>query len=345
MKNIIRLFFILVGLIIITLVIFPIFLPESITIQVSKDIKAPNKVLFEEVNILKKFTSWNAWFKKDSATSFIYFSPYQGKDASFQWLSENEQVGKGETQITLSKPYSVVKTKVFVKGFDRPMKCNYYVIKKDENNSTFIIFFDSGKSTYFGRIINYYKKAEIEELFNKSLNNLEEKMQTMSFSPALKAIKPEEIRKEFFKGEKLITLSLESDIETKALSKNIYDATQKIKTLFYRNKFTETDFGKMTIFYDTWDETTKKTKLQVGFPIYKTIEQIPEEMNYHYIPEGNVLKTYYEGKLYDTKSLYEKINNYSLTNNIELGKAWEEYQSDLSKKDSAKVYIYHEIKN
>ncbi len=345
MKNIIKLFFIFVGLIVVALAIIPAFLPKSLTIQVEKEIKAPNKVLFEEVNVLKKFTSWNAWFKKDSATSFIYFSPYAGKDATFQWLSEKEEIGKGETQIVLSKPHSVVKTKIFVHGFDRPMMCNYYILKSDENKSVVMILFDSGESTYFGRIINYFKRAELEKTFAQSLENLALKMQTMNFSPAPTRIKPEEIRKEFFKGQKLITLSLESDIETKALSKNIYDAAQKIKKLFYRNKFTETDFGKMTIFYDTWDETTKKTKLQVGFPIYKTIEQIPEEMNYYYIPEGNVLKTYYEGKLYDTKSLYEKINDYGLTNDIELGKAWEEYQSDLSKKDSAKVYIYHEIKN
>ena len=83
---------VLIGIVIVTA-------PSKTHISRSVMIKAPSKLIFQNLLIMKNFNSWSPWRKKDLNTKYEFFGPLMGVDSGMSWESEDEQVGNGEMRI------------------------------------------------------------------------------------------------------------------------------------------------------------------------------------------------------------------------------------------------------
>ena len=80
-------------------------------------VSAPPPVVFEQVNVLRNWESWNPWLKLDPAAKTTYEGPPEGKGAISRWVG-NGNVGEGSMTITESRPSDLVRFRLdFLKPF------------------------------------------------------------------------------------------------------------------------------------------------------------------------------------------------------------------------------------
>lgn len=114
MKKFIIGFLGLSALVISGLLIFVAIQPEDFSVERTTVAKAPPSALFDQVNDLKSWDSWNA-FERDPNAKIDFSETSQGKGAKMNWAG-NEKVGEGSMAILESTPHEkVVLEQVFVK--------------------------------------------------------------------------------------------------------------------------------------------------------------------------------------------------------------------------------------
>jgi len=226
MKGIIRFIFVLIALALILIAIIPMFLPKNMEVIITKTINAPIHVVYDEVNNIRKQTSWNAWLKQDSVVNITYFSPYVGKDAAYKWESKDSKIGNGEMKITHSVKDKIVQYQYFFEGESQASISKISFKKLSENKTEVKNTFIGGKSAYFERYFNIISSGTVEKYIDNSLNLLNDKLATVKYTASAKNIKPNEIVKEFYSEKKILAISVESSLDSKAIMKAVKDASK-----------------------------------------------------------------------------------------------------------------------
>lgn len=90
------------------LVIVGLFMPSKFSSERSLVINAPQEQIFEQINNLKNWNNWNAWNRTDTNWQVTYSEALSGVGASYSWVSQNQEIGKGKVTITKSEPMAVV---------------------------------------------------------------------------------------------------------------------------------------------------------------------------------------------------------------------------------------------
>ena len=81
-------------------------------------VKAPAQVVYNTVNDYKTWVSWSPWLEKDTLTEITYGKITVGKEASYAWKSDNNEVGEGSIQTTDVNPYKSISQKITFKTWD-----------------------------------------------------------------------------------------------------------------------------------------------------------------------------------------------------------------------------------
>ncbi|MFT4564504.1 MAG: hypothetical protein ACI9BW_004271 [Gammaproteobacteria bacterium] len=87
------------------------FQPDSIHIERSIKIKAPEDLVFQKINDLHEWETWSPWAKKDPTMTVTYSGANSGIGAIYTW-SGNSDVGKGRMEITDMSPTSRINIKL-----------------------------------------------------------------------------------------------------------------------------------------------------------------------------------------------------------------------------------------
>ncbi len=109
MKASLRLTLLIITSIIVIFMVIPVFLTGNITVEASTEIKAPPKVVYNEVNVLRNWKRWSP-FETDSTMVNKYEGPAAGTGARRSWTSKHN--GNGKIMITKSEPDSLIETKM-----------------------------------------------------------------------------------------------------------------------------------------------------------------------------------------------------------------------------------------
>jgi effector-binding domain-containing protein len=92
------------------IILVSFFLPSADPVERSVNIDAPGKVVFAQVNDLKKWEAWQPWAEMDSTMKMTYPDQTEGKGGSYSWTSEISEGGKME--ITESLANKNIKTAI-----------------------------------------------------------------------------------------------------------------------------------------------------------------------------------------------------------------------------------------
>lgn len=171
MKTFLR---ILLGLFILAVIVVLIglFLPSKIHVERSLTIKAPQKLLFEQVNNLHNWENWSPWHRIDTSMKLEYSGPLTGTGAVYSWSSENKNAGNGKLTILFSKPYDSISTKMDF--MEQGTAKGYYLFQNTDGGTKVIWGFSSnmGKNPFY-KYIGLFMKKYIRDDFEKGLKNLD----------------------------------------------------------------------------------------------------------------------------------------------------------------------------
>ncbi len=87
-------------------------LDNNYEVSRTKIINAPIEVVYDNVNDYKNWPSWSPWLEKDTLAMLTYSDISFGKDASYTWKSENEDVGEGSMTTIESTSFQSINQKM-----------------------------------------------------------------------------------------------------------------------------------------------------------------------------------------------------------------------------------------
>lgn len=149
----IRKILIVLVLVIVALVAVIATRPRHFSYTRSTTIAAPPEKVFEQINDLKKFKSWNPWAKLDPNCVIAYSGPATGVDSAYTWKG-NDQVGEGKMTLIESKPHELVRARMdFIKPFAGTSTAEF-TFKPDASGKTVVSWGMSGDNDFIGKAIS-----------------------------------------------------------------------------------------------------------------------------------------------------------------------------------------------
>jgi hypothetical protein len=176
MKIVKRILLVIVCLVILGAII-GLFLPSKFTMQRSVVINADQKIIFDQINILKNWPAWSPWIKMDPNTKLTYSGPESGVGATYSWQSE--KTGEGTLVISESIPYQSVS---FDMDFKKEGKAiSGYKIEKAENGNTLIQWFESDMGNNpFNKLMSVTGgKWFLQSKFDEGMNSIKSIAESM----------------------------------------------------------------------------------------------------------------------------------------------------------------------
>lgn len=99
-----RIFLKILSLLVAVFILVGLLLPDSATVERSRQIKAPSDSIFAHLNDLRAFRAWSPWSQIDPQTQWTFSDPAQGVGAEMTWNSKHPEVGNGRMRIVHSEP-------------------------------------------------------------------------------------------------------------------------------------------------------------------------------------------------------------------------------------------------
>ena len=143
-------------------------------------IGAAPAVLFEQINDLRKFQTWNPWAKIDQECKTIFAGPSTGVGSSFTWVG-NKNVGEGTMTIIESRPEELVRCRM---EFRKPMQATNVAefAFKPDGNKTLMTWAMSGTNGFFGKAFGLVVNCDkmVGGQFEKGLESLRDIAETQT---------------------------------------------------------------------------------------------------------------------------------------------------------------------
>jgi hypothetical protein len=126
--------------------------PDEFRIARSVAIKASPERIFPLVNNLRSFATWSPYELKDPNMKRAFTGPESGKGAAYAW-DGNANIGKGELEISESKPFSLVEIDLRMR---KPIAANNLVTFTFEprGSETILTWAMKGETPFIGKIMH-----------------------------------------------------------------------------------------------------------------------------------------------------------------------------------------------
>jgi uncharacterized protein YndB with AHSA1/START domain len=163
---------IVVGVLIITVLIFSATRPDTFRVQRSANIKAPPEKLFALMNDFHQWEAWSPWEKVDPAVKRVYSGASRGKGAVYEWNGNND-IGQGRIEIVESLPPSKVVLKI---DFIKPIEAHNTIelTLATQGDSTTVTQAMYGPSSYVHKLMGVFCSMDkmVGEKYEEGFANL-----------------------------------------------------------------------------------------------------------------------------------------------------------------------------
>ncbi len=320
-------------IILILLIIVGLFLPADRHIETKAIIKAPEYIVFDHVNDLKKWEEWLSWATRDTQIMLEYENPSYGTGAVCKWNSPNRQTGRGSMKILESRPYELILIEISFMEKGKIM-CPW-TFRGNAGETTVIWGLDMKNMNVAERYFSLFVYDLMEPYFKQGLDSLKSLSEMISGKLSL-------IEEVELKPIPAITITDSSVINNFNLALtdifaelSAYCKKRKIKPAappycIYHNRNREG--------YSTFEAGIP---LSVAVPAKGRIKSSRT-------PSGKALKIEYIGPYFSIGIPYELLGQYIKARNYTIvGSPWEVYfKGRWSEPDSNKwvTYIYFPVK-
>lgn len=154
-------------------------LDNSYEISRTKIIKAPIEVVYNNVNDYKNWPSWSPWLEKDTLAELTYSDITFGKDASYSWKSDVEELGEGSIATIESESFKSINQHIkFVAPWESESDIDWTFKRLKEG--TEITWRMKGEMSFSEKAVMAFKGGMNKMMgsdFEKGLDNLDAVLQ------------------------------------------------------------------------------------------------------------------------------------------------------------------------
>lgn len=327
-----------VAIIIVLVIVIGFFLPSHSHVERSIIIKAPQQVVFDQINDLHKWNKWSPWAKKDPNMQISYSGPETGVGSSYTWKGNREVMSGKQTIVTSTAPSLVVNEMRF-EGFDEPSMVSFKIDKADEGTKvTWSLESETGNNPihrYFGLMMDKMVGPD----FESGLANLKQIAESM---PKKDTTANAGIIDTTVTAQQVYCITEHSSVDPGEIGKKLGAAYGEISDMMKKNK--EEMAGHPFAIYNNY--SPQGVDMQACIPVAKT-GKISGRVTAMETKAGRAIKMDYWGNYNKMNAAHNAMQDYisqkHLTRN---GAPWEVYVTDpMNEKDTAKwlTQIYYPV--
>lgn len=328
-----KILFILAGLIV-ALLLIGFVLPGKLEVTKSISIQAPASAVFEEINDLKRWETWQYWNTLDPTDMKIkYGEKTVGTGASYSW--DSPVLNTGTITLTESIPDKSV---AITMDFDGNPANGVYALEPDgENTKLNLNFYSDAGMNPIGRWINVFMKGEIE----KSFDYAGEKIKTIAEAkPKFTYVITEENLPAISYVGIMHTMSPKDPVAISAQMAKMYG---ELETMLKKAKVEVT--GYPFALYPSYTE--ESMDMICAMPVAADAK-LPAKYKVETLEGGNMIKGIYKGDYNNLMALHMELDQYLQYKKLTMnGAPIEVYVTDpMLEKDTSKwiTEIYYPIK-
>lgn len=322
------------GILILVLLIGSLFISKEYKTEKSIVINAPASVVYDQVNNLKNWQSWEPWRKEDPSMKISYEGPESGANAKYSWVSE--KMGNGTMTITESTANKNVKTALnFGPGGDAYGGFNFEEVAEG-TKVTWDFNFPVGWNP-IGKYMTLMMDGEMQKKMTEGLDDLKKSAEAAPKPEAAANIKIE---------EKDIAATPYMFVKATSTGENISnvigESYGKVGEAMGKQKLTQA--GAPFCIYYKWENNN--FEFDAGIPSSGAGKD-DGEVKAGELKAGKAVVATYFGPYEGTAKAHEAVDAYMKEKGLTpIGNAWEVYANDpMVVKDPAKFQtdVYYRI--
>jgi effector-binding domain-containing protein len=292
-------------------------LPRKVYVERSLFITAPQKSIFQQVNVLKNWAKWSPWLLQDTLTQLQFSGPESGTGAMYSWKSSDRNVGSGSLSIVASYPSDSL---LLVMDFGRNGKSTSKFILVSEGQSTTVkwsLESDLGMnpvSRWFGLISDRMIGPDLE----RGLFNLEQRVDDLKRVNGFEIIE--------FEVPARILLSVRDTVKSDNVTEELAIMYNKISGYLKSRNLSPTG-APIAIFHSY---TKESLDIEACMPV-ASLTVVSGDLICKEQPVQKTIMVKYFGSYNLIARAYSAMHTYLDNSSLKLsGPAWEEYISDPS---------------
>ena len=295
------------------------FLPSSFHMDRSIVINADNDQVFRQVNDLQNWKNWSPWALKDESIynkKDAFSEPSYGLGATFNWNSENDDVGSGSMEIMISTTNKYIENDLNFGMNEATGTWNFNEVEEGIE----VVW---GIDVNFGfnplsKFLGLFMEEQIAPDFELGLERLK------SFSENLPKINSVVAKKEKLEND-LWFLSIRDTLNPREMNNihgKIYAEINQ-----YLNSMEIVNEEPPIVIYYSWFDTI--CDIEVGIPVQDSTLIGNEKIKMNNIRSTNVVKAIHHGAYERLPETYFGINEWMRKNKVIVtGPGWEVYLVD-----------------
>ena len=314
----------------------PLFMPSEMVVEKSLVLKAQPEVIWDQVNCLKNWESWDLWHQDTSMTGF-YEGPECGVGAKNIWKYKHVDDGGTQT-IVESRENEYVKTLL---EFQKMGTADAEMFLEKVEGGTKVTWNIRSDSPYpIGRwIITTMVKPEVGKSYETGLKNLDEL--TMNMKPKPK-FKTGEVTVADVVSQMAIGIKVESDM----LNMTQVMGSSFGKLVDYTGKTGAQRAGMPFAIWYQWQDTTKFI-FECALPVAGKLKG-EGDIRFFNTYAGKAVTIEHWGSYETSGNSWEVLMDYVKDNNLEAnGDPYEVYMTDPTTEPNPEKWLtvlYHPVK-
>ena len=310
--------------------LFSLLLPSSVKVERKVSIESTSELVFKQINELKNWSNWVQWAKKDS-TIFLMLSSYsvpsEGVGASFNWNSENDEIGEGSIKISKSQPFEAIELAM---DFGVGVTLSYWNFQQKDNmvEVTWGVNVDLG----FNPISKWYglfMEKDIAKDLEGGLHNLK------AYTENLPRISSNIVKAQFIDKPQWC-LSIRDTVDGSEIG-TIHSKLFSEISLFMEKNSISDNLAPLAI-YHSWSDTL--VDIEAGILLKDSIGVFNNRIRLKKIDVGNVVVASHFGDYNRMPETYFSINEWMRINAVQvIGPPWEVYIVDPSIEENPNKWV------
>lgn len=311
----------IIGIIIVVIVILGagviIFGPSETHMERSISIEAPVEEVFNEINGFKTFDQFSAWSAVDTTAKIIIEGPTSGVGASYNWQSDNPDLGTGTIEIIESDQNMMVKSKMNFEGYPGEPTASW-ILSEEDGKTKVIYTYDETDISGIWKLFALGTESMIAPMYDQTLQKLKNRIESRpDFTYEIEEV--ETISQPY------IGVKASSSSDPTAIGEAMGQAYGQIGAYMASNKIAMA--GAPLSIVLSYDE--QGTEMICGIPTESMIEVEDENILSEMTYEGKALKTIHMGDYALMESAYNNLVDYMSYYGYEAnGNPWEVYPTD-----------------
>jgi len=296
-------------------------------------ISASQKITFNQVNTLKKWKKWSPWLQTDTTMQILFSGPEAGAGATYKWLSNDKNVGKGSLSIISSAPFDSLQIVIDYGEKGKSISKFHFAMENQKTKVIWSLISDLGMNPV-SRWLGLFADRMIGPDLEKGLLNLDALLQDITSNTEYEILD--------FEMPARVLISTRDTASPRTVSIKLSGMYKKISKFLKSRNLSPTG-SPLAIFHNY---TKGSFDIEACMPVASMVE-VPEGLSCTVkVPQKTILFRYFGPYKY-ISGAYNAMQMYINDNALQVsGPVWEEYVTNpLMEPDSSKwqTNIYYPL--